>query len=755
MSNTFVYSAIRGSSGYSGLTGNTGVQGAQGAKGSTGVQGAQGAAGTNGIQGAQGAAGAGAQGVSGYSGFSGAIGAQGTNGTVGSNGAQGASGYSGFSGLKGSTGAQGTAGSNGAQGAQGAQGASGYSGFSGAFAGTGVSGYGAMFTGTNSLSANSFFFSGGNVGIGTTSPVQKLEVNGNIFIDNGNSVYFGNSGNTASAKINCFGGGSLGLYAYSTLSLECYEGSYVTIPLTTASTSTTTGALTVAGGVGIAGAINAGGNITGGTSISTNSSSTGYVTMYSSGNTTNTGYVGFFASNGTRQGYIGYGNGTNGSDAGNINYQAGSHNFAGTIYDNANSSYYLKPSSTSVLNTVQIANRNVRNSGTIDLTSNAYSVSAWYPVTFYLNTERTTRIRIENALNTNVPSWSTHAAGFSIIVDWEVNGSGWGTIPVSRKINNYVEAFTSVQICGGISQMIYSSEEVIWLRGGGLYNYENDGHANCLAVPHSATYTGNGGQTVSPVSGTSVNNIYGAVVGTTSQGTGYFLNSVGIGTSSPLGVLNVHADSSDPVVWITRADNVPGNSSTLRLGNNNATYKNSSPFVRAVEQTGISQYNLTFGTSNAADAVERLRIDYTGNVGIGTSSPAYTLDLSGSARIVTSLGVGTTPSGTTGEIRATGNITAYYSDDRLKTKLGVIENSLDKICSLEGFYYEANETAQALGYEPVREVGISAQATQKVLPEIVAPAPIDEKYLTVRYERLAPLLIEAIKELREEVKALK
>ena len=120
-----------------------------------------------------------------------------------------------------------------------------------------------------------------------------------------------------------------------------------------------------------------------------------------------------------------------------------------------------------------------------------------------------------------------------------------------------------------------------------------------------------------------------------------------------------------------------------------------------------------------------------------------------------SLGVGTAASGTAGEIRATNEITAYYSDDRLKTKLGKIENALDKICSLEGFYYEANQTAQDLGYKVKREVGISAQDTQKVLPEIVKPAPIDEKYLTISYEKFAPLFVEAIKELRNEIQEIK
>lgn len=137
-----------------------------------------------------------------------------------------------------------------------------------------------------------------------------------------------------------------------------------------------------------------------------------------------------------------------------------------------------------------------------------------------------------------------------------------------------------------------------------------------------------------------------------------------------------------------------------------------------------------------------------------TATTANALNTSNNYQ-VNSLGVGTAGSGTAGEIRATNNITAYYSDERLKTKVGDIENPLAKVREIKTMLYHANEIAVELGYDAsVIEVGLSAQSVQRVQPEAVAPAPIDDKYLTVRYERLVPLLIEAIKALDAKVDAL-
>jgi len=132
-----------------------------------------------------------------------------------------------------------------------------------------------------------------------------------------------------------------------------------------------------------------------------------------------------------------------------------------------------------------------------------------------------------------------------------------------------------------------------------------------------------------------------------------------------------------------------------------------------------------------------------------------------------SIAVSATPS-SNGTITATGNITAYYSDERLKAKLGNIDNAINKISQLNGFYYTNNELANSFGYTDTKtQLGLSAQEVQNVFPDIVSLAPFDmkdntmdesksgENYLTIDYSKLVPVLVEAIKELKAEIEELK
>ena len=117
---------------------------------------------------------------------------------------------------------------------------------------------------------------------------------------------------------------------------------------------------------------------------------------------------------------------------------------------------------------------------------------------------------------------------------------------------------------------------------------------------------------------------------------------------------------------------------------------------------------------------------------------------------MTALGVGT-GAGPTGQIRATSNITAYYSDSRLKDFEGPIDSALEKVKALTGYYFKENDLARSFGYDnEKRQVGVSAQEVEAVLPEVVTEAPFNAEYKSVWYEKLVPLLIEAIKELDEK-----
>jgi hypothetical protein len=121
----------------------------------------------------------------------------------------------------------------------------------------------------------------------------------------------------------------------------------------------------------------------------------------------------------------------------------------------------------------------------------------------------------------------------------------------------------------------------------------------------------------------------------------------------------------------------------------------------------------------------------------------------------------------TDSLFTTGNITAYASDKRLKGNIKTIQNALYKVCQISGVTYDWNKNTKDLGFKPTleSETGVLAQEIQKVIPDAVTIAPFDmnsdgtsksgENYLTVNYEKIIPLLIEAIKELKAEVETLK
>ena len=145
----------------------------------------------------------------------------------------------------------------------------------------------------------------------------------------------------------------------------------------------------------------------------------------------------------------------------------------------------------------------------------------------------------------------------------------------------------------------------------------------------------------------------------------------------------------------------------------------------------------------------------------GRISDISTQSLGGNVQFTT-IGVGTTPdTANTGSIRATGDITAFFSDERLKDVIGPIPNALQKLSQLSGVLFTNNETAAHYGYvDKSEQVGLLAGQVLSVLPQIVTRAPFDitkdengndisksgQNYLTVRYEKLIPLLVEAIKE---------
>ena len=187
---------------------------------------------------------------------------------------------------------------------------------------------------------------------------------------------------------------------------------------------------------------------------------------------------------------------------------------------------------------------------------------------------------------------------------------------------------------------------------------------------------------------------------------------------------------------------------------------------------GASQ---TVVIGSAVTVANVMSLNASGQLGVGasyagTSGALFAVNgagyVNGTFTATGALVVGATTPGVAGSIQATNEITAYFSDRRLKENVVPIGNAVTKVLSLTGITYTPNELAESFGYDRTQEiVGLFADEVNAVLPQAVRPAPFDrgengssksgENYLTVQYEKLVPLLVEAIKEQQQEIAQLR
>lgn len=198
------------------------------------------------------------------------------------------------------------------------------------------------------------------------------------------------------------------------------------------------------------------------------------------------------------------------------------------------------------------------------------------------------------------------------------------------------------------------------------------------------------------------------------------------GTSqAPFGSLfgnNVSADTEGNGYYVqTLSGSLYGYRAITMSGNNGAGTR------------GIDFYAVA-GATTAGTAIStaniRMRITDAGNVGIGTITPGYTLQ------------VGNAGDGTEARANAWNNL----SDRRLKENFSPIDNALEKVQSLDGVYFDWKSTGK-------KSIGFIAQDVEKVLPEIISRGTTD-KYLSMEYGNITAVLVEAIKEQQKTIENL-
>jgi hypothetical protein len=173
--------------------------------------------------------------------------------------------------------------------------------------------------------------------------------------------------------------------------------------------------------------------------------------------------------------------------------------------------------------------------------------------------------------------------------------------------------------------------------------------------------------------------------------------------------------------------------------------------------TGISVENITlFKASYASLDSENATVILGYKAGTSVYGAKISLATSSITQSVT-LCNGTDAISCTGNITTTGNVTAYNgSDERLKHNIVLISNPIEKLSKINGYTFTWNDDYYAKQNQDLfkrNDIGVIAQEIMEVIPEAVHEK--DDGYLGVDYQKIIPLLIEAIKEQQLQIEELR
>lgn len=448
----------------------------------------------------------------------------------------------------------------------------------------------------------------------------------------------------------------------------------------------------------------------------------------------------------------------------------------------------------------------------IDLKS--LDANKYYPISFQLvQRESFIRIKIWNCLDGNKPTWATHTNGFAAAIEWDTTANAWGSQDTQRIIyaDNY--KYCDKSPCGGIEQNTMASVEIVYLRGGAIYYYNNNDNIEAIINSNGYSWTKSTSSYSAPV----INNIknrayscynlslrsfstlycseiisYSLNISSTSTFGGKATFNGGL-SGTLTGSLSGNATTATTLQTSRTINgtsfNGSANITTSYWGttrtiwgqsvNGSANVSGAMTGVTSITATGLIRTSNLFsagdgGSDNAYGYYNCTRPNTadTGYVcyamvrrgtyafGIGYYNSEIVLGSANTSRQFSAkwLQIGSARLLINGNIEATGAVTAKSSSSDIRLKKNIKEyNALDIIHKLKSVKYYWNDTAKAnspIFNDNEEHYGLIAQDLLiNGYSQWVSNCFKD--YYVIQYERLIPVLWRGIQQVDNEVATLK